>query len=255
VRTNATHHHATVTGLGASQPSARLHHSANCSWRPLLAASRTPLTAVHSPRCTCAAQAHPLGRLGWLGWLGLLGSLGWLGSLGSLGWLGWLGWHQPPLPLTHMQALHTSAPTSLPELHFLGADRLLAPLRHALNSNLSRWQPQRSVRLNLQEVLQLTFPSPQQGSMGGAEDYAVECAICYNYRLEDQSVPECACDGCGKPYHGACLSEWLRALPTTQQSFNRLFGDRRRQAATRRHSTATQLLLSCQSPPLSHVSR
>ena len=120
--------------------------------------------------------------------------------------------------------MHTAAPTSLPELHFLGADRLLAPMRQALNSNLGRWQPQSRVRLNLQEVLQITFPSPQQASMSGAEDYAVECAICYNYRLEDFAVPDCACDGCGKPYHGPCLSEWLRALPTTQQSFNRLFG-------------------------------
>ena len=60
--------------------------------------------------------------------------------------------------------------------------------------------------------------------MADADEYAVECAICYNYRSEDDAVPECACDGCGKPFHGTCLSEWLRGLPTTQQSFNRLFG-------------------------------
>ena len=34
-----------------------------------------------------------------------------------------------------------------------------------------------------------------------------------------------SCDACSKPFHQSCLSEWLRALPTTQQSFNRLFGE------------------------------
>ena len=33
------------------------------------------------------------------------------------------------------------------------------------------------------------------------------------------------CDGCAKPFHQACLAEWLQALPSTQQSFNRLFGE------------------------------
>lgn len=120
--------------------------------------------------------------------------------------------------------LDISAPNSLPELHFLGADRLLVPLRQALNSNLSVWDTQCSVRLNLQKVLQIVFLSPQHADKPDAEDYAVECAICYNYRLESNAVPDCACDGCGKPYHGSCLSEWLRGLPSTQQSFTRLFG-------------------------------
>ena len=120
------------------------------------------------------------------------------------------------------QALNVVAPASLPEIHF---ERILAPLRQALNVNLGRWRLPRSVRENLQDVLETTFPSPQHAAMAGADEYAVECAICYNYRSEDDAVPECACDGCGKPFHGSCLSEWLRGLPTTQQSFNRLFGE------------------------------
>ena len=123
-----------------------------------------------------------------------------------------------------------ASPASLPELQFLGADRVIAPLRHPLNANLAKWHPtERTVRLNLQTVLQRDLPPPpsaEQAGAGAADDdgYAAECAICYMYEL-DGAVPECACDGCSKPFHKACLGEWLRGLPTTQQSFNRLYGE------------------------------
>jgi len=80
------------------------------------------------------------------------------------------------------------------------------------------------VRLNLEAVLGLSFPTPLQASSEGAEEYAVECAVCYMYDL-DGVVPEVAYDGCKKPFHKSCLGEWLRALPSTRQSFNRLFGE------------------------------
>ena len=122
--------------------------------------------------------------------------------------------------------LQVANPASLPELQFLGADRVLAPLRHSLNARLSRWQLERSVRTNLEDILQRDFPTPDAAvaSAGGEDQYAVECAICYSYDL-DGAVPECACDGCSKPFHKSCLGEWLRAIPTTQQAFNRLHGE------------------------------
>ena len=45
------------------------------------------------------------------------------------------------------------------------------------------------------------------------------------YAMRASSVPEIACDGCSKPFHKACLYEWLSALPSTRSSFNRLFGE------------------------------
>ena len=120
--------------------------------------------------------------------------------------------------------LHVASPAALPELQFFGADRVIAPLRRALNANLALWAPARSVRLNLEAVLGLRFPPPQLAGTSAADEYSVECAICYGYHL-DGAVPECACDGCAKPFHRACLCEWLRALPTTQTSFGRLFGE------------------------------
>ena len=120
--------------------------------------------------------------------------------------------------------LHRGSPTALPLLQFLGADRITEPLRRALNANLARWQPARTVRLNLEAVLEMQFPAAQAADAEAAEEYASECTICYEYDL-DGMVPEIACDGCGKPFHKACLSEWLRGLATTAQSFNRLFGE------------------------------
>ena len=121
--------------------------------------------------------------------------------------------------------LHEDSPASLPVLQFLGAEKVVAPLRHNLNARLSRWQPGRTVRANLEDVLLLQLPPPQvAGAQDSADCYAVECAICYSYHLEG-AAPEIACDGCSKPFHRSCLSEWLRGLATTQQSFNRLFGE------------------------------
>lgn len=121
--------------------------------------------------------------------------------------------------------LHEDSPASLPVLQFLGAEKVVAPLRHNLNARLSRWQPGRTVRANLEDVLLLQLPPPQEaGAQDSADSYAIECAICYSYHLEG-AAPEIACDGCSKPFHRSCLSEWLRGLATTQQSFNRLFGE------------------------------
>ena len=58
--------------------------------------------------------------------------------------------------------LHVAAPASLPALQFLGAEKSLAGYRSALNARLAQWQPGRSVRLNLEAVLYVTFPSPQE---------------------------------------------------------------------------------------------
>mmetsp|Transcript_16385 Transcript_16385/g.53374 ORF Transcript_16385/g.53374 Transcript_16385/m.53374 type:complete len:285 (+) Transcript_16385:80-934(+) len=120
--------------------------------------------------------------------------------------------------------LHPSSPTALPDLQFLGAERSLAPFRRNLNANLRLWCSGRRVRLNLEAVLEVEIPSREAADAADADDYSVECAICYEYEL-DGTVPDVACDGCSKPFHRLCLVEWLQGLPTTQTSFNRLFGE------------------------------
>ena len=142
--------------------------------------------------------------------------------------------------------LHVAVPSSLPIMQFLGAERIIAPLRQALNANLARWQSSRSVRLNIEEVLEMQFPAPHKGSEG-EDSYAAECAICYSFHL-DGAAPEIACDGCSKPFHKACLSEWLRGLATTQQSFNRLFGASPLSAIVARSMLFTSSISAC--PPM-----
>jgi hypothetical protein len=150
----------------------------------------------------------------------------------------------------------------------------------------------RLLRINLEDVLELTFPCPQDTDQ---DDISANCIICYNYRLphgtymtylyhclmdydsfwghlenylwlpynsvaifylsfalsasenfgqtywskvillspsfmelyvgtgdwvsKEGLVPDRVCDNgsCGRPFHSACLVEWLRAIPTTRQ--------------------------------------
>lgn len=138
-------------------------------------------------------------------------------------------------------ALDPRAPTrAVPECRFLGAESVVAPLRAKLNERMGMWDASGKVlpRANLECVLDLTLPPPlaienaeqRDGSAlvvasSQQDDMAMECGICYSYRLDDR-VPEVACDRaeCARPYHRTCLVEWLKALPDTKQSFETLFG-------------------------------
>lgn len=126
--------------------------------------------------------------------------------------------------------LDSRAPTrAVPECRFLGSEAAVGPLRSKLNENMSAWVPSGEVmpRLNLEAVLGLSLPPPpaKAGEGEEAQDTGLDCGICYAYRLRDR-VPEVACDRveCARPYHQACLVEWLNALPNTRQSFDTLFG-------------------------------
>uniref|UniRef100_A0A7N6BVI5 RING-type domain-containing protein n=1 Tax=Anabas testudineus TaxID=64144 RepID=A0A7N6BVI5_ANATE len=83
--------------------------------------------------------------------------------------------------------------------------------------------PNSSVLHNLRDVLEITFPSPATHEKS---DFSVDCGICYSYRLE-AAIPDQVCNDprCGQPFHQACLYEWLRALPSSRQSFNIVFGE------------------------------
>ena len=74
----------------------------------------------------------------------------------------------------------------------------------------------------METILQTTFPNSKTSTK---EEFQLECGICYSYRLET-AVPENICDNskCNKVFHSVCLTEWLRSIPTTRQSFDVLFG-------------------------------
>lgn len=125
--------------------------------------------------------------------------------------------------------LDARAPVSaFPTCRFLGPDAAVAPLRDRLNGFMHLWNPDGGTlpRANLETVLGQALPPPKDSAGMDDDDIAVECGICYAYRLTDGGVPDVACDreACAKPYHRPCLVEWLRALPDTRQSFDTLMG-------------------------------
>ncbi|KAJ0067079.1 hypothetical protein NL108_010246 [Boleophthalmus pectinirostris] len=114
-------------------------------------------------------------------------------------------------------------PKMLPECCLLGAEHVVTPLRNKLNANMHLWNPECSVLSNLGDVLEIQFPSP---ATHHKSDLSVECGICYSFRL-DSGIPDQVCNDprCGQPFHQDCLYQWLRALPSTRQSFNVIFGE------------------------------
>ncbi|DAZ99749.1 TPA: hypothetical protein N0F65_003536 [Lagenidium giganteum] len=129
------------------------------------------------------------------------------------------------------------------ELSFFGQEATVSALRERWNEHMHDWDEELSVRENLEQLLQLRFPLPTPTSK---DEFAVECGICYNYRLgqEDQQqevndfqivkttddrskIPDRLCENtsCNRPFHEKCLFDWLKALPNARQSFNTVFGE------------------------------
>uniref|UniRef100_A0A3Q2SUF3 E3 ubiquitin-protein ligase FANCL n=1 Tax=Fundulus heteroclitus TaxID=8078 RepID=A0A3Q2SUF3_FUNHE len=110
---------------------------------------------------------------------------------------------------------------------FCSVVAVVTPLRNKLNANICLWfagrNPDSSVLNNLRDVLEIEFPSPATHEKSVCH---TDCGICYSYRLED-AIPDQVCNDprCGQPFHQACLYEWLRALPSSRQSFNLVFGE------------------------------
>lgn len=115
-------------------------------------------------------------------------------------------------------------PRAVCECRFLGAEAVVGPMRRLLNERLFSWDESATPLANLERVLGITFPAPDTANR---EEFAVECGICYAYRLDDDGlVPDRVCDNarCSRPFHARCLHEWLSALPSSRKSFGTVFG-------------------------------
>lgn len=126
---------------------------------------------------------------------------------------------------------------AVPEIRFFGSEAAVAPLRASLNRALHAWSLSRSVVENLRGMLGVNLPSADdareakakaasgEGGEEGDSGQSAPCAICYAYTLDDE-IPAVVCDNvhCARPYHRACLLEWLRALPESRTSFDTVFG-------------------------------
>eukprot|EP00644_Phytophthora_capsici_P016511 jgi/Phyca11/529968/estExt2_fgenesh1_pm.C_PHYCAscaffold_520045 len=134
----------------------------------------------------------------------------------------------------------------LSELNFFGSQASVGVLRERWDKNASsKWDETQQLHKNLEKVLEVVLPSPKTTK---PDEFAVECGICYSYRLEEDDIEEekqgsagivrkvteegsripdrlCENPNCNRPFHAKCLFDWLRALPASRQSFHTVFGE------------------------------
>lgn len=118
-----------------------------------------------------------------------------------------------------------SRPYEVCECSFFGADAVVAPLRARWFANQHLWNSNESPRINLERLLSTNFPPNTARSR---EEFNLECGICYSYiPPEGEGIPDQMCENikCGRGFHHACLRDWLRAVPSSRQSFQTLFGE------------------------------
>eukprot|EP01133_Synstelium_polycarpum_P020469 gene20469-24562_t len=117
-----------------------------------------------------------------------------------------------------------SSPRQFPHCQFMGSEAAVEPLRRNLNANLSEWHIQDGFIVNFERLLGVKFPKRTNSK---ADEFIIECAVCYSHRLDGQGgIPDIICNNskCSKQFHSNCLFQWLRDLPNVNFSFNTLFG-------------------------------
>eukprot|EP00041_Stephanoeca_diplocostata_P011740 m.194357 g.194357 ORF g.194357 m.194357 type:complete len:426 (+) comp18647_c0_seq3:176-1453(+) len=120
-------------------------------------------------------------------------------------------------------SLDPNYPTALPESKFLGPEHTVGPLKDKFSRNASKWNPEDTVKHNLEMVLEREFIAKTSAE---AVDFTMECGICYAYDL-DGAIPEKVCEDrrCARSFHESCLFEYIRGLPGVRQSFGTYFGE------------------------------
>jgi E3 ubiquitin-protein ligase FANCL len=116
-------------------------------------------------------------------------------------------------------------PRAIPEYRLLGPEQVIFPIKECIGRNLSLWNFDGSLLINLQQLFGTKFAVlDADGTHPIQRDE--ECGICYSYCLEG-NVPDKSCNNpqCFQLYHAVCLYEWLRYLSSCHQSFNTLFGE------------------------------
>jgi len=115
-----------------------------------------------------------------------------------------------------------TCPSDLPSLKFFGPDSKIGPLRSKLSDNSDDWDPENPLLYNLEQILDVEFPSKINMSR---EDLQVDCWICYSYNLEGETPSiVCTTDRCSACFHPACIIEWMKSLPDTRRTLKTMFG-------------------------------
>ncbi|AED98097.1 FANCL C-terminal domain [Arabidopsis thaliana x Arabidopsis arenosa] len=128
-------------------------------------------------------------------------------------------------------------PKSLPESRFIGpvpSATHMNNLHMLWRRNCKRWSNERSFPENLECILGTELPKPL-GLQVEDDQQQVECGICYaqflptdeelGARSGTRTDYTCENISCNKSFHSLCLTDWLRSITTTRQSFDVLFGN------------------------------
>lgn len=116
---------------------------------------------------------------------------------------------------------------SIPNLQFLGPERLVQGFRQNVAENLINWNSDTDV---VQEILKLLGLShfPARPTETNKEEILLcntgECCICFSLRLNEK-LPDIICENasCEQVFHRECLYQWLVSVNSVQ-IFNDLCG-------------------------------
>lgn len=102
----------------------------------------------------------------------------------------------------------------MPNIIFLGPERMVEFYRSTMNQNLENWDPTNGIYIEILKLIGLdTFPKKSDDAEGKNDDLLLEagdCSICFLLKLNDK-LPEIVCRNkfCDNCYHTECLYEWL----------------------------------------------
>ena len=101
---------------------------------------------------------------------------------------------------------------SLPRIRIAGSDRS-RELKERANLNLAKWDPLKTLRGNLECLLEIKFPRKSSEDGEEDEDDPLECGICCGVKL-DGKIPDVTCSNikCPKMFHSSCLYEVIPAI-------------------------------------------
>ena len=111
-------------------------------------------------------------------------------------------------------------PTSIPKVYFIGAEKESKKFDLKFKSNLNLWNHNKSLRENLETLLELNLPKQDNKEFEGVD---LDCAICYTERLGAE-LPEIVCEKCLKHFHYSCLSSWFLSRSNAEQSSSSVYG-------------------------------
>lgn len=118
---------------------------------------------------------------------------------------------------------------------FVGTEPIAVNNLHMLwRRNSKKWSKEKSFPENLECTLATELPKPL-GLQVEDDPQQVECGICYaqflptdeelGARSGTRTDYTCENISCNKSFHSLCLTDWLRSITTTRQSFDVLFGN------------------------------